>query len=198
MWWLLNYPGAIKNNWDGSYDWADRVITFGTDMARTCRSDATLVYPLYDPEIFHPNEAIPKTEITYYVNRIFSVVETVATPVQPTYILNPADNLSYKQLRQALWRSRVILSSEWSGTLVIARLCGVPVIYLPSPLLSPEVHNTEEHLMGAAWGYSEENVKAARRTLGALSQTHRNRKAVWLRELANEVRTWIAGTKNKL
>jgi predicted O-linked N-acetylglucosamine transferase (SPINDLY family) len=197
VWWLLNYPGHIKGNWDGSFDWADRVIGFGPELGRSGRCDSTLTYPLYDPDFFFPNDAIPKTEVTYYVNRIFSVAETIQAPVNPTCVLNPADNLSYRQLRDVLWRSKVVISNEWSGTLVMARLCGAPVIYLPSPLLSPEVQNTVEHRLGAAWGYSERNVELARQSLGALKTIHQERKATWLPSLAREVRTWIQGAKRK-
>lgn len=197
VWWLLSYPGLIKGNWNGSYDWADRVVCFGREMALRCRCDAVLAYPLYDPDLFFPNAEIPQTEISYYVNRIFGVAETIQCPVAPTQILNPANNLSYKQLRQALWRSKVVVANEWSGTLIIARLCGIPVIHLPSPLLSPDIHNTDEHMLGAAWGYSEQNIEAARQSLAPLHLIHRNRKDTWLRSLADEVSAWVSGVKKK-
>lgn len=197
VWWLLNYPGLIKGNWNGSYDWADRVVGFGPELARNGRCDATLAYPLYDPDFFFPNDAIPKTEIVYYVNRIFSITEAIPTPVTPTYVLSPANNLSYKQLRQVLWQSKVVIANEWSGTLIIARLCGTPVIHLPSPLLTVEAHSGEEHMLGAAWGYSEQNIEKARQSLGPLHLIHRKRKEMWLPSLAREVGAWISGVKKK-
>jgi hypothetical protein len=63
--------------------------------------------------------------------------------------------------------------------------------------LSPEVQNTVEHRLGAAWGYSERNVELARQSLGALKTIHQERKATWLPSLAREVRTWIQGAKRK-
>ena len=197
VWWLLNYPGFLKDNWDGNHDWADRVVSFGPEVGKQCRCDAELIYPLYDPDFFFPNAAIPKTEITYYVHRIFNVAETIQAPVSPTFILNPANKLSYKQLRLALWKSKVVISHEWSGTLVIAQLCGVPVILMQSPALSADVQYGGASMPGAAWGYSEQSIALATRTLATVRRVHRERKDTWQRNLLAEIGLWVAGVKHK-
>ncbi len=197
VWWLLNYPGFIKKNWNGNYDWADRILAFGPEVARDCRCDGVLIYPLYDPDFFYPDPSIEKSEIVYYVNRILSVAPSSSLPVQPTHVLNPKDELSYKQLRRLFWKTSLIVTHEWSGTFVIAQLCGVPVIFLESPLLSPTVHTGEVFLHGSAWGYTEDNVRKAANSLTAISKIHQNRKTAWLSDLSNEIATWVAHAKRK-
>lgn len=197
VWWLLNYPGFIKRNWDGSYDWADRILGFSPEVAKDCRCDGVLIYPLYDTDFFFPNEEIPKTEVVYYANRILIAAPTLQAPAEATNILNPKDKLSYKQLRTLFWKSKLIISHEWSGTFVIAQLCGTPVIFIESPILSPKLHTGELFQNGSAWGYSEDNVRKAASTLGAVARIHQDRKNLWLITLAREVETWIADAKQK-
>ncbi len=197
VWWLLNYPGFIKHNWDGSYDWPDRIVCFGPEVGKDCRCDAKLIYPLYDPDLFFPNPGILKTETVYFVNRIMTVAESIQKPVEPTYILDPRNPLNYKQLRSLFWKSRVVITHEWSGTMVIAQMCGVPVIFIESALFSPETHKGELFAHGSAWGYSDENLLAAARTLGAVAQIHKDRKVVWLYDLASELKVWIDCAKRK-
>jgi hypothetical protein len=197
VWWLLNEPGLLKHNWDGNHDWADRVLIFGAEVGKNCPCDGELNYPLYDPDFFYPNDAIQKTETTYYVHRIFNHIETIDTPVQPTLVLNQEIKQTYKQLRAALWRSKVVISHEWSGTLVIAQLCGVPVILMPSPVLSPSLPYGGPTSPGSAWGYSEQSLDRARQSLPEVSALHRARKHTWPQTLLAEVREWVAGVKAK-
>lgn len=197
VWWLLNYPGFIKKNWDGSHDWADRVIGFGTEVARDCRCDGVLIYPLYDPSLFFPNTGVEKTETIYYVNRIINVMPDSQPPVAPTRILSPLDQLSYKQLRNIFWQTRLIVTHEWSGTFVIAQLCGVPVIFLESPIFSQTTHTNELFQYGSAWGYSEENVQKATHSLDHVAKIHQDRKAAWLPDLIKEIGIWITQAKIK-
>lgn len=197
VWWLLNYPGFIKQNWDGTHDWTDRIIGFGPEVTKDCRCDGVLIYPLYDPDFFFPNPAVEKTETIYYVNRILGAAPDSRPPIAPTRILSPADQLSYKELRSLFWKTRVIVTHEWSGTFVIAQLCGVPVIFLESPLFSPATHVGEVFRHGSAWGYSEHNVRKAADSLGAVAKIHRDRKAAWLANLAQEIGIWIDQAKRK-
>jgi hypothetical protein len=197
VWWLLNYPGFIRKNWDGSHEWADRVVCFGPEVGKDCRCDGKLIYPLYDPDLFFPNPNIPKTETVYYVNRILTVAESIQKPVEPTYILDPKNALSYRQLRALFWKSKVVITHEWSGTMVIAQMCGVPVIFIESALFSPETHKGEVFMHGSAWGYSDENLLAAARTLGSVAQIHKDRKTVWHHDLASELKLWIDSAKAK-
>jgi hypothetical protein len=197
VWWLLNYPGFIRKNWDGSHEWADRIVCFGPEVGKDCRCDGKLIYPLYDPDLFFPNPDIPKTETVYYVNRILTVAESIQKPVEPTYILDPKNALSYKQLRALFWKSKVIITHEWSGTMVIAQLCGVPVIFIESALFSPETHKGEVFMYGSAWGYSDHSLQTATRTLNSVAQIHKDRKAVWHHDLASELNIWIDSAKTK-
>jgi hypothetical protein len=197
VWWLLNFPGFIRRNWDGSHEWADRIVCFGPEVGKDCRCDGKLIYPLYDPDLFFPNPDIPKTETVYYVNRILTVAETIQKPVEPTYILDPKISLSYKQLRALFWKSKVVITHEWSGTMVIAQMCGVPVVFIESALFSPETHKGELFMYGSAWGYSTENLLAATRTLSSVAQIHKDRKAVWHHDVASELKIWIDSAKRK-
>jgi predicted O-linked N-acetylglucosamine transferase (SPINDLY family) len=197
VWWQLNYPVMLTSNGGSKPDWADRVLSFDAEAGKNCQRNGELNYPLYDPDFFCPNDAIPKTETAYYVHRIFNHVESIDTPVQPTLVLNPESKQSDKQLREALWRSKVVISHEWSGTLVMAQLCGVPVILMPSPVLSTSVRYGGPTMPGVAWGYSEQSVEIARQSLAEVSALHRMRKLTWPQTLLAEVREWIAGVKAK-
>ncbi|GAB3186923.1 hypothetical protein [Hydrogenophaga aquatica] len=197
VWWLLNYPGFINKTWDGNSTWADRVCCFTEELGKDIQYNSILTYPLYDPDFFHPNRNVEKTEIIYYANRITNTKGYTPPDIPATKILTPASRLNYKELRSLFWRTKIFLTSEWTGTAIIAQLCGVPVIFLESPILHPGLHSGPHFDYGSAWGFTEESVQSATESLPEVTRTHLQRKSNWTNELKSEVNIWIQEVKNK-
>lgn len=197
VWWLLNFPGFINKSWDGDLSWADRLVGFTEEINSHTKIDSILTYPLYDPDFFRVNEDIEKDRIIYYANRILSVDRFLAPGISNCNLLTPAANLNYKELRDLFWRSKVFITSEWTGTAIIAQLCGVPVIFIESPILKPTLHKGRHFDFGSAWGLSDENIALAKGTLPKVREIHYSRKLLWKKSLQEEVLHWITALKNK-
>lgn len=197
VWWLLNYPGFINKSWNGDSVWADRVSCFTEELGKNLSYDSILTYPLYDPDFFKPHDNIEKKEIVYYANRILTTDGHEFPKIQATKILTPSADLNYKQLRNLFWSTKVFITSEWTGTAIIAQLCGVPVIFLESPILNKNLHNGPHFDSGSAWGLSEESILSATNTLPEVRKIHSQRKNNWINQLSQEARIWIADLKNK-
>ena len=197
IWWLLHFPGFHLNNWSGDRSWIDRIVCFHPDLAVECGAQAKLTFPLYDPAFFRPRSDYKRSEIILYVNRIRGFTDFhYEIPLKPTRLLKPEDSLSYSELREIFWRTKTLISFEWSGTLKIAKMCGVPILYVESPIFRRDGF----HLSGGyghAWEISEEAVIAAERTvhleyLLAIETLH-----AWQPSLVAELRVWFAEAKLK-
>jgi hypothetical protein len=191
IWWLLNYPGFLKSNWNGDVSWCDRIIAFGADVGKNLPYSDQLTYPLYDPDFFFENNDVEKKEIIYYANRILQTNEPVETPIKFTGLLTPESNFNYKQLRNLFWKTKILYTREWSGVLVIAQLCGVPVILIESPILNKNLRNTEALIYGAIWSDEEKDIDEAKKSLINVKIRHIDRKIIWPIKLKLEIELWI-------
>lgn len=148
IWWLLNKPNFFHKNFDGNTDWAHRIIyqdwSFTGDVKNI---DSKFTYPPYSPEVYR-DLSQPRTLIGAYINRIekenFSL--KVSGP-NADYVLKPSANLSAEELSELFNKTKFIYSFERSGVLLIAQLCGCPVYYFTSPILS---HLPENDFGGGA------------------------------------------------
>jgi len=197
VWWLLNFPGFINKKWNGNDSWADRVICYDPVFAMQTRCDGKLTFPLYDPDFFFPNPTVPKTEVVCYLNRIrYTGQKRLEAPVKVTKKLVPDDQLTYAELRELFWRTRLVISWERSGTCAIAQMCGVPIVYMPSPILQ-ENPDVRWGGYGSCWDYSEEGLAAATRSVKLVPLIHRDLRLLWPAALEREVAEWVAGAKRK-
>lgn len=191
VWWLLNYPGFLANNWNGDYSWANRIPCFVEDLGKDCRCDSILTYPLYDPDYFFPKPEIKKNQIVYYEHRIRNHSNYAPPPLQVTKILTPHEYFSYHDLRELFWTTSLFVTSEWTGTAIIAQLCGVPILFLESPILTKNLHSGNHFDYGSTWIANDQGVKEAQATLHAVREKHKLIKANWICTLENEVKVWI-------
>lgn len=197
IWWLLHFPGFHLNNWHGDVGWIDRIICFHPDLAVECGAHAKLTYPLYDPSFFHYESSHVRSEIVLYINKIreFKNFNT-QIPFAPTRLLKPEDKLSYSQLRELFWRAQVLISFEWSGTLKIAKMCGVPVVYVESPIFHRDRLYTNDGY-GHTWELNDEGIGAAKRTVHLERVLATETLHAWRPSLMAEIRIWSAEAKSK-
>lgn len=197
IWWLLHFPGFHLNNWRGDSSWIDRIICFHPDLAVECGAQAKLTYPLYDPNFFSPRNEYFRSDIVLYVNKIRSLTDFhVEIPFKPTRLLKPEDRLSYSQLRELFWKTKILISFEWSGTLKIAKMCGVPVVYIESPIFRRDGFHINDGY-GHTWELSDQGISAAERTVHLEHLLATETLHAWHPSLIAEIRVWSAEAKLK-
>lgn len=197
VWWLLHIPGFHLNNWNGDTAWTDRIVCFHPDLALRCGADAKLTYPLYDPAFFFPRRDVERTEVLLYVNKIRKHPEVeLSLAVKPTALLKPEDNLTYSQLRALFWRTRLVISYEWTGTLKIAKMCGAPIAYRESPIFTKEEFGLNGGY-GHTWEMTAEGIAAAERTVNLEYLLAKDIVHCWLPALEEEAATWLKAAKTK-
>jgi O-antigen biosynthesis protein len=186
---LLNKPGFLGG--DSEYDETELVIAYKKEFAPAGLSfDMRLFVPPEDPEIFFlPSESEGSRQGRYYY-----AYRYLASGFALSDMTRHAEPLSQERPRTleelaALFRRAEMLYCYEGGALALeARLCGCPVVFVPSPYLNAIPDQEIFGVAGAAWGNGEEEVSRAKRSVREISVRYAGLLRGFWKELAEFVR----------
>jgi hypothetical protein len=166
--WLLNKPGAFVDNWRGFFPPSDMVFHYDEDFLIDGLTGTPLHLPTCDPRIYNnvdnPFDNRREGHLLYLV-RYRQTGEPVADFLANATVISSDNPRTPKELAELYRRSEFLFSYERTAATLEAALCGCPVVFLESPLLSAIPAQKSFGTDGFAWGFTPEETERAKRTV---------------------------------